>query len=129
MQTSIFLAQFFAIYFLIISIPLLFCTDSFRHRAKAYMKDDAAMLLGGIIALILGVVLILIHSIWVYDWRLLVTLLVWLTFIKGIVHVVCPKIAQHMMEQMSNLLAYRISGAICLLLAIFLGYHGFDIKI
>ncbi len=125
MQISIFLAKFLAIYFLIISLPLLLHTEAFRHRAQAYMKNEAAMLLGGIMTLLLGILLILIHSIWIYDWFVLITLLAWLTFIKGLIHVLCPEMAQHMMKRMNNLLAYRVSGVVCLLLAIFLGYHGF----
>ncbi|MFI4955537.1 MAG: hypothetical protein ACHP9Y_06445 [Gammaproteobacteria bacterium] len=125
MQISIFLAKFLAIYFFIISLPMIFRPDAFRLRAQAYMNNDAVMLLGALLALLLGIFLILLHSIWIYDWYLAITLLAWLTFIKGVIHVLCPELAQHMMQRMNSTLAYRTSGIICLLLAIFLGYHGF----
>lgn len=125
MLTSLFLAKFFSIYFFIISLAMLSCPSAFRARAKSYMNNEGLMLLGGIIALLLGIFLILIHSTWVYNWTVLITLLAWLTFIKGIVHVLCPNVAQKMMHKMDNQTTYRISGLICLALAVYLGYHGF----
>lgn len=125
MQISIFLAKFLAIYFLIVSIPMLLNTKAFKHRAQAFIKDDGLMLIGSIMALILGIFFILFHSIWVYDWRLVVTLIAWLTFIKGAVFLLYPDAGQHLISKMNNEMAYRISGLFCLFLAIYLGYHGF----
>jgi hypothetical protein len=125
MQASILLAKIFSIYFVVIGLSMLCCVDSFRSRAHAYMNNEGVMLLGGIITLLLGILLILMHSIWVYDWRLLVTILAWLTFVKGIIHVSCPHIAKRMMQNVDSQLAYRISALVCLIIAVYLGYHGF----
>jgi hypothetical protein len=125
MQISIFLAKIFSIYFLVISLPMILNPESFCHRAKAYMNNEAVMFLGGIFTLLLGILLILVHSIWVHDWRLMISVLAWLTFIKGIIHVLCPNTVIRMMQQMNNLMTYRIVGIACFMLAIYLGYHGF----
>jgi uncharacterized protein YjeT (DUF2065 family) len=125
MLTSLFLAKFFSIYFFIIGLAMLSCTASFRSRALSYANHEGLMLLGGIITLLLGIFLILVHSYWVYNWHVLITVLAWLTFVKGIVHVLCPDIAKRMIQKMDNQNTYRIGGLICLALAVYLGYHGF----
>ncbi len=47
----------------------MFNPESLRHRAHTYMNKLAVMLLGAIFTLLFGILLILIHSIWVNDWR------------------------------------------------------------
>lgn len=125
MFTSLFLAKFFSIYFFIISLAMLSCASAFRMRVQSYMNNDGLMLVGGLITLLFGIFLILIHSTWVYNWHVIITILAWLTFVKGVVHVLCPDIAKKMMKKSDHQNTYRMGGLIGLGLAIYLGYHGF----
>ncbi len=124
MQMSIFLAKFFAVYFFIVSLAILFNTDSFRKRAIALVNNEGAMFLGAILTLILGTFWVLIHTIWVYDWRLLITLLVWVTFLKGILITFSPSVISKRVLNFSNR-SCRISAIFYLLIGAYLGYHGF----
>jgi hypothetical protein len=44
----------------------------------------------GLITFVLGMVIVALHNVWSADWRVLVTLLGWLTVIKGAVIVLLP---------------------------------------
>ncbi|HLF67531.1 MAG TPA: hypothetical protein VI522_07945 [Gammaproteobacteria bacterium] len=125
MHISLLLAKFFAIYFLVVSLPLLFATDSFRERGKSLFDHPGAMLLASIFTLILGIFLILVHNIWTQDWRLLVTILCWLTFIKGTLYLYCSRTREFVKKHLNHNTAYRVSGIVSLLMALYLGYHGF----
>jgi hypothetical protein len=52
----------------------------------------------GLITFVMGTVIVALHNVWSVDWRVIVTLLGWLTAIKGAVIVVFPS---------SMLLVYR----------------------
>ena len=52
----------------------------------------------GLITFVMGTVIVALHNVWSVDWRVIVTLLGWLTVIKGAVIVLFPS---------SMLLVYR----------------------
>lgn len=91
MDISIFLAQAFGLYLLIGGIALLMNQELTNALIKKFSShaDDVAM--GGFLALIIGIPLVLIHNVWDGSWRVLVTILVWLTFLKGVVRVLAPR--------------------------------------
>lgn len=91
MDISIFLAQAFGLYFLIGGVALLMNPELTNGIIKKYAShaDDVAM--GGFLALLVGIPLILLHNVWDGTWHVLVTLVVWLVFLKGVVRVFAPR--------------------------------------
>jgi len=46
---------------------------------------------GGMIALLLGLLVVIYHNVWSGEyWQILITILGWLTLLKGIIHLVFP---------------------------------------
>lgn len=84
MNTSIFLAKVFGIYLIIISVILWIRKDSYRNLLLEFMNNPGIVLLVGIITLIIGTILIVVHNIWVFNWPVIITLFGWLTFLTGI---------------------------------------------
>ncbi len=52
-----------------------------------------------IMAITFGLVSIIAHSLWVADWRLVITLLGWVVFIKGVVYFSFPQLALKWVEK------------------------------
>jgi hypothetical protein len=127
MHTSIFLAQFFTIYLTVIGLALLFSPQPFYDRARAIVDNPGLMLVGAIFALIFGIILILLHSLWMHDWRVVITIMAWIIFTKGVIGVLCPRAHQWLVKRMNHMMAFRIIGLVALLLAGYLGYHGFGL--
>lgn len=125
MQASLFLAKFFSIYLLVMGLAMLLAQQTFQQRVNALVKDQAVMLVASIIALIFGIFLILLHTHLFHDWRMLVTVLCWVVFIKGVVNILFPRVTPFIMRYFQQAIAYRIWGAVMLILAVYLGYHGF----
>jgi len=90
MEASYFLARVFGIYLLIIGIAMMFTTRNFRTLVDDMVASPAVMQLSAILTFILGILLIVAHSLWVLDWRLLVTILAWIVFVKGLWRLFCP---------------------------------------
>lgn len=90
MDISLFLAQVFGLYLLIGGVGMLLHPYATQELLGRWSSDRVVVFLGGFVALIIGIPLVLIHSIWEGTWEIVVTLLVWIIFMKGVVRVLAP---------------------------------------
>lgn len=94
MDNTIFLAQFWG------WLLIIFCSI-FLLRRKALFEeifelssDKGFTVLSGYIALVLGLVSILFHNVWSGDWRVLITIIGWISLVKGILRIGFPKFVE-----------------------------------
>jgi len=90
MDISLFLAQVFGLYLLIGGVAMLLHPFATREIMDRWSSDRAVVFFGGFMALLVGTPLILVHNVWDGTWEVLVTVLVWLTFLKGVTRVLAP---------------------------------------
>lgn len=50
----------------------------------AEMENEATMFFWGVVSLVIGIAMVLAHNVWAWDWRVVVTILGWLTLAKGL---------------------------------------------
>ncbi|RDI43422.1 DUF2065 family protein [Aquicella lusitana] len=126
MDVSIFLAKALGIYLVIIGIAMFINASRFKTMVDDIADNPALLFLTGILALIVGILLVISHNIWQMDWRVVITVIAWLSLIKGVVRVLFPLTATEWSAKfIQNNSAYYISAFITLLLGIFLSYFGF----
>jgi len=125
MDTSIFLAKALGLYLVIVSIPFFFGYKNLKPIVNEFFENRAMLFLSAILALILGIILVLIHNIWVMDWRIVITLLAWLTLLKGLVRLYLPLPSQKMARRFESKKSYLVIGAVTFIIGLFLLYHGF----
>lgn len=53
-------------------------------RVIGYTEDKAVTISTGYITFLLGLVTVVLHNVWVMDWRVSITVLGWITLLKGI---------------------------------------------
>jgi hypothetical protein len=98
----------------------------FRPLIIDLIKNPPLLFLSGFIALIVGILLVVSHNIWAADWRVVITIVAWLSLVKGIIRIMVPqfgiKSTQKFME--SNIY-YYISAIFTLLIGIFFICHGY----
>ena len=124
MIISLMLAQIIGLYFILTSIIMLVCPSSYRRFAETIQDNPATSMLGASMALILGIIMVVFHTLLVWDWRLVITVIAWLTAIKGLVWMIVPDFpASYASKCLSGVTRYVI-GAIFLLLGIYLYYEG-----
>ena len=86
---SIFFARLWGSFFIIFG-SLFIITKQLGKTIE--MTDDKAFVIStGYITLILGLVTVILHNIWVWNWTLIITILGWSTLIKGISKVGWPE--------------------------------------
>ena len=84
METSIFLAKVIGLVSVISTAAVLI-----RYKESLALEDEAVkspgiIYLSGFAILMLGVLLVVSHSVWTFDWRLVITIVGWLVFLKGL---------------------------------------------
>lgn len=126
MGISIFLAKALGLYFLIVGLAMIFNARKFKPLVIDLIKDPALMFLSGFLALIVGILLVVSHNIWVADWRVIITILAWLSLVKGVTRIMAPKFAIKKAKKcIENSASYYMTGLLLLGISFFLIYHGY----
>ncbi len=89
------------------------------------LKNEDGLFIGGIIGLLFGAFVVSVHNIWVMDWPVIITILGWRSWIKGVALMGYSKFGNifSFMVQKSNAF-YRGLGAFMTLLGLFFLYQG-----
>lgn len=126
MIASIFLARVLGLYLIIVSLAVLFRFKYFQTAYDELVVNKANVLFGAVLSLIVGILIVVAHSIFMWDWRLLITLMGYLTLIKGIMLLFFPEYAiKFKRSMMSNRSLYFILIVIFLLIGLVFAYRGF----
>jgi hypothetical protein len=126
MDISIFLAKALGIYLVIISLSMFINSERYKSIIHDVTYNPSFLFLTGVIALIIGILMVISHNIWQANWRTIITLIAWLSFIKGTVRVLFPQLAYPGIQRLiKNSIVYNTTAFICLLLGILLSYFGF----
>ncbi|MFC1702926.1 hypothetical protein ACFLZO_00475 [Patescibacteria group bacterium] len=89
MDITSFFAQLWGSFFIIFG-ALFIITGQLGKTIE--MTDNKAFVIStGYITLLMGLVTVILHNVWVADWRVAITILGWSTLIKGIMKVGFPE--------------------------------------
>jgi len=90
MELSIFLGKVIGLYLLIVSVVMTINRKDYKKLLQSFQENFALTLVCGVFTLILGLLLVVGHNIWSNDWRVIITLIAWLTLAKGIGLILVP---------------------------------------
>ena len=90
MEISIFFAKLWGSFFVIFG--LLFIITRQLGRTIEMTDNKAFVISTSYITLLMGLVTVILHNVWVYDWRVAITLLGWSTLLKGIGKIGFPEL-------------------------------------
>ena len=123
---SIILAKILGLYFLAVGLALILNPDRFKRMYQQVMEDENFLLTGGILALLIGAVIISIHNIWIFGWPVIITVLGWWSLIKGFGLFIYPESIKwfSFIQNRSNRF-YRTTGFFYTVFALFLLYKGY----
>lgn len=101
MELSNFLANIFGLSIIAVSLSLLLYPKNIKKIFDS-MQNEITLFVTGIISFIIGITMVLTHNVWVYDWRIIVTILGWAILIKGIIRLFLPEFVIKMGKKMVN---------------------------
>lgn len=127
MDVSIFIAKGMGIYLIVLSAAMLIHAENFISIVTGIFHNAALQFVLGMNILIFGILMIISHNIWDSSWVVLITILGWLIFFKGIFYIMFPRTLSAMVSKAtlrSKNWLYA-GGIINLVLGIYLSYMGF----
>ena len=113
------------LYMIILSIILLCRVRLFRRLIAQMQVESSGLMMGANFGLILGIFLIVVHNIWVWEPRLMVTLVAWFIFIKSILWLSLPDCMLRWSKKIYAGPGYYIVTFIIAIVGIFLLTKGF----
>lgn len=125
MNTSLLIAQVLGPIYLAVAIGVLTNKKHYEKVFKEYLKHEVCLYMGGILALIVGLLIVQAHNVWVKDWTLLVTLIGWIATIKGVWLLAFPEMAKKQSELWIKGKLTVTGGSVALLLGLVFTYFGY----
>ncbi|ARV07112.1 hypothetical protein BTO04_10625 [Polaribacter sp. SA4-10] len=90
MDYSIFLAKFWGYYLLIFFVILSFNPKRIRQIFND-LNDEKFLIILSFLSIIIGLLNILFHNIWESNWKLIITLIGWVSLFIGLALFIFPK--------------------------------------
>ena len=94
MELSLFLAKLFGIYLLIVSVLWAVRGDVISEVIEEVFASRPLLFLSGVLALAVGIAMVISHSVWELNWRGLITLIGYLSIVKGVARIGFPTVPQ-----------------------------------
>ena len=128
MGSANFIAQIIGLLFSIDAVGVLINTAIYRRMVEEFTESPALRYLGGILALFFGLFILNFNNAWTADWTVIITIIGWLSVVKGVLLIVFPNVFLHLSNWMQKGDAVmRYMGIIYLLLGLFLTFKGFGL--
>ena len=128
MQTSIFIAKLIGPILLVVGFAVVINEKTFRAIAKEVLGSPALIYLFGVIDLALGLVLVLVHNLWVADWRVIITLIGWISIVRGVVRIAfAPNIKKTGAKLIRREGLFMGAAIVALILGAVLSFYGFRV--
>lgn len=126
MELSLFLAKVLGLYMTVLSIGLLMNAKKMKSILMDSMDSPPLLLVSGVVALMVGLLIVVSHNMWVSDWRVLITIIGWLALTKGFVLIMFPQVTIDVSKKwVQNDMLYYTTMVIDLFVGIYLTYIGF----
>ncbi|MBE7437094.1 MAG: hypothetical protein HS115_01470 [Spirochaetales bacterium] len=120
---EMYLARAWGLYLTLIAISLIINRKALRQILKAAGKGGF-IYLSGFMALCIGILQVLSYNVWVADWNVILTVLGWVSLLKGILIFLWPGYARRSVEHFRTG-SLKVYLGLLLILGVFLLYRGF----
>jgi hypothetical protein len=128
MNTSRYIARLIGPLFLVMGFGMLIEGDTVRALSQEFLSNISLIYLAGMLTLVAGLAIVNAHNLWVANWRIIITILGWLSVIGGVIRLLVPGKVQALGAGMiSHPHAMIIGGAVILVLGAILTWTGYEL--
>lgn len=127
METSVFLAQFLGIYLIFLSITAFINKRNICIVLENFLETPSLVFFSGWVILTVGILILVAHPIFTWDWRGLITLLGASFLVKGSIQLYSEKLTRKIVEHAQIKKNYIIILFITLFVGVFLLMKGLSI--
>jgi hypothetical protein len=123
MDISIVLAQVLGTVFVVVGLSMLFQKKYTLLVVEELVQSKSFMWLGGVIALIIGVVIIALNNVWTSGLPLVITIIGWLAIIKGVFLLLFPGTTASFYRRFNKDGVFVLAGLVMLILGLVLLFY------
>ena len=130
MQNSVFLARLIGTPLLIIGVAMLLNQAYYRAMIREVIASKVSFYVAAAVGIIVSLAIVLVHNVWVLNWRVLITLFAWINLLRGVFTVLFPEQAMGFASRhiaASNRVPL-IPGVVAVILGAILCYFGYFAK-
>ncbi|MCB9806929.1 hypothetical protein H6768_03480 [Candidatus Peribacteria bacterium] len=127
MNATTFLAQFWGVSFFVLSILFLVRRDSLVGYVKSVMSEPGVIFMAGYFSLSVGIASILVHNVWAWNFRGVITLMGWLALVKGVMLLGFPGTTKKVANIYKNDNYITVAMFVWLIVGIYLSIKGFGL--
>lgn len=125
LDISLFLSKAIGLYLVIVSVGMLTNASTLKPILAEMLKSPGLVYVAGVIAMIVGILIVISHNFWTLDWRVIITIIGWTSLIKGTIRVVMPQYVDAIDKNwMLSNTSYYITFIASFLLGVSLCYFG-----
>ena len=127
MGISLILAKILGAFFTIIGVSVILRRNELEKIVEEFTKSRMLSFIMGEFILIAGLFILALHNVWEYNWRTIITVIGWLTAIKGATYLMLPqKDFKKVIEVFNKKNLYSLWGVLIIALGIYLLIKGFQ---
>ncbi|MFZ1676755.1 MAG: hypothetical protein WAT91_05750 [Saprospiraceae bacterium] len=125
METSLYLAKIMGLFGALTTFTIILRYKLYLSMEDIVSKNPATMYLSGFMFLLLGILVVVSHSVWTLDWRLTITIIGWLLMAKGLMRILIPDFITAMLIKKQTEKRFIVGEITLFVISIFLIYQGF----
>lgn len=122
---TLFIAQVMGLYFLITAIIMLSRANYYQPLLSNMKPDHPTIVLGASAGLILGIMIVLVHNIWIFESEVVTTIVAWTILIKSVFWLSFPEMMVRFCHRVYSGPGYWIVAVLTGFLGVFMMSHGF----
>jgi len=124
-SASVIIARAIAVIYLAVAAGALIRKNYFSDIMSSLGANSALLYLSGMLATLIGIMIIHAHNAWTAHWTVLITIMGWVALLKGIVIIACPDFFRARMAFWSLPIITRLLPWLCLAIGVLFAYCGF----
>lgn len=122
---TLFLAQAIGLYLVIVAIVMLARAGYYRDLLTHVKVGSSAIVVAATLGLILGILLVLVHNLWIWQSEVLITLVAWCVLIKSVLWLSFPEFMVDLTHKVYAGWGYYVIAIIAGIIGVVLMAHGF----
>lgn len=91
METTLFISRIYGLTILVVGLGMVLNSAYYKKAIKDMLEDTGLYYLAGIMALVIGIVLVTLHNYWTGILEIVVTILGWIGLLKGLMLILLPE--------------------------------------
>ena len=123
---SMFLAKVLGLYLFLTSLAFLLNQQRFKKIFHDIVSDQGVLTVAGCVGMLIGLLIVLTHSMWMSDWPVLITIIGWVAILQGIARIYFPEGYAKWVKDCLHKTGFLVWNWVWLFIGVYLIWVGFS---